>query len=91
MCTEAFPRYALGVDDLAATLGRRLREARQQRGWKLIDVAARCDDSPTFQSLSLIERGVHAPSVATLRRLAVALEVSTDQLLGIDDRREQAA
>ena len=58
----------------------RLREARAQRGWSQADLA---EATGLQQSaLSHYENGLRRPSFSNLRRLATALNVSTDHLVG---------
>jgi transcriptional regulator with XRE-family HTH domain len=52
-------------------LGRRIRQLREDRGLSLRTVAEAAGVSESF--LSQVERGVANPSVASLRRIAVAL------------------
>ncbi|HID62847.1 MAG TPA: cupin domain-containing protein [Anaerolineae bacterium] len=54
-------------------VGARVRTLRKRRGLSLRALAEVCDLSPN--TISLIERGVSSPSVATLHRLATALGV----------------
>ncbi|PZQ87064.1 MAG: XRE family transcriptional regulator [Leifsonia xyli] len=62
----------------------RLRAARELRGWSQSDLAARCG-MPT-SSVGHFEGGTRKPSFDNLRKLANALEVTTDYLLGrVDD------
>jgi len=63
----------------------RLKTAREQfRKWSQSDLAARAGLPPS--SIAHFETGSRKPSFDTLRRLANALEVTTDYLLGrVDD------
>lgn len=61
----------------------RLREARELRGLSQSDLAQRAGLQPS--ALSHFETGGRKPSFDNLRRLADALEVSTDFLLGRRD------
>src|SRR5882672_11570582 len=62
----------------------RLRAARELRGWNQSDLAGRARMPPS--SIAHFESGSRKPSFDTLRRLANALEVTTDYLLGrVDD------
>ena len=62
----------------------RLRAARELRGWSQGDLASRCS-MPT-SSVGHFESGTRKPSFDNLRKLANALEVTTDYLLGrVDD------
>ena len=63
----------------------RLRTAREQlRKWSQSELASRAGMPPS--SIAHFETGSRKPSFDTLRRLANALEVTTDFLLGrVDD------
>ncbi len=58
----------------------RLKAARDLRGWSQSDLASRAGMPPS--SIAHFETGSRKPSFDTLRRLANALEVTTDYLLG---------
>lgn len=58
----------------------RLRAAREMRGWSQSDLAQEAGMPPS--SIAHFETGSRKPSFDTLRRLANALEVTTDYLLG---------
>src|SRR6478736_8270962 len=66
-----------GVD---VRVRRRLRELRQQRGLTLEDVASRAGID--VSTLSRLESGKRRLALDHLPRLAAALSVSTDELLG---------
>jgi len=62
----------------------RLKTARDLRKWSQSDLASRAGMPPS--SIAHFETGSRKPSFDTLRRLANALEVTTDYLLGrVDD------
>jgi transcriptional regulator with XRE-family HTH domain len=62
----------------------RLRAARDLRQWSQSELADRAKLPPS--SIAHFETGSRKPSFDTLRKLAVALDVSTDYLLGrVDD------
>src|SRR6266403_349668 len=62
----------------------RLKAARDLRKWSQGDLAAAAGMPPS--SIAHFETGSRKPSFDTLRRLANALEVTTDYLLGrVDD------
>lgn len=65
-------------------VGSNLRTWRQQRGLSIRALADLCDLSPN--TISLIERGVTSPSVATLHQLATALQVPISSFF--EDRGE---
>ena len=54
-------------------VGSRVEALRRDRDLSMRGLAELCDLSPN--TISLIERGISSPSVSTLHRLAVALEV----------------
>ncbi|SNX74369.1 helix-turn-helix protein [Cereibacter ovatus] len=66
----------------------RLREARKLRGYNQEDLAARAEMPAT--TIAHFETGTRKPSFESLRRLAVALEITTDFLLGRVDSPELA-
>ncbi|TIL60502.1 MAG: helix-turn-helix transcriptional regulator [Mesorhizobium sp.] len=62
----------------------RLKKARNLRGYNQEDLAVRAGMPPS--SIAHFETGTRKPSFESLRRLAVALEITTDYLLGrVDD------
>lgn len=62
----------------------RLKTARELRKWSQSDLAGRA--GMPSSSIAHFETGSRKPSFDTLRRLANALEVTTDYLLGrVDD------
>jgi transcriptional regulator with XRE-family HTH domain len=70
---------AVAVDPLGRQLGRAIRSARQTAGISMRALATRCGLSQPF--LSAVERGLSMPSIATLYRIAEALEVAPSTLL----------
>ena len=67
----------------------RLRQARKLRDMEQAQLAAKAQLPPT--SISHFEAGSRKPSFETLRRLAQALDVTTDYLLGRVDEPNMAA
>ena len=62
----------------------RLKAARDLRKWSQSELAGRAGLPP--RTIAHFEAGSRKPSFDTLRRLATALEVTTDYLLGrVDD------
>jgi transcriptional regulator with XRE-family HTH domain len=62
----------------------RLREAREMRGYKQEKLADRAGMPAT--TIAHFEAGTRKPSFDSLRKLAIALEITTDYLLGrVDD------
>ncbi len=66
----------------------RLREARKLRGYSQEELATKADMPAT--TIAHFETGSRKPSFESLRRLAVALEITTDFLLGRVDSPELA-
>jgi transcriptional regulator with XRE-family HTH domain len=70
-----------------AFIGAGLRAARRDRGLTLREVADRAGVTESF--LSQVERDLASPSIATLRRIAVALGMSIGAILDGPERRGQ--
>ena len=70
----------MNLDDQAflRTLGERLRQRRQDRGWTQAELARRCRLHRTF--IGSVERGERNLSVLNLRRLARVLRVKLADL-----------
>jgi transcriptional regulator with XRE-family HTH domain len=68
------------VDHLPEAVGRRVREARTERGWTLDQFADRSGVSRRM--IVNVEAGTTNASIATLLRLASALHVSLADLVG---------
>jgi transcriptional regulator with XRE-family HTH domain len=64
-------------------LGNRIQNAREIRGFRAIDIAKEVGVGKSVWSLYESENRI--PSLATLIRIAEALNVSTDYLLGLTD------
>ena len=70
-----------GSPDPSEIFGERLKTAREElRMWNQSELAGRAGLPPS--SIAHFEGGSRKPSFDTLRRLANALEVTTDYLLG---------
>ena len=70
--------------DLATAFATRLRQAREIRGLDQGALSERAQVSAT--TLSHFESGRREPSLANLRRLVKALDVSADYLLGLSSQ-----
>jgi len=66
----------------------RLKAAREMRQLNQSDLASRAGLPPS--SIAHFESGTRKPSFETLRRVSIALEVTTDYLLGRVDTPELA-
>ena len=71
-------------DDIAATMGQRLRELRERAGLSLREVAKAADISAPF--LSDVELGRRFPTNETLALIAQKLRASTEELKKHDHR-----
>jgi len=70
--------------DPSLSFPERLKSARDLRGWSQAELAERAKMPPS--SIAHFETGSRKPSFDTLKKLANALEVTTDYLLGrVDD------
>lgn len=76
----------MSKDPGASTIGKRIKEVREKLGLNQAKLAAEADITPA--AISQIESGDRIPSTPILRRLATALQVSTDYLLGSTDKSE---
>lgn len=66
------------IVDLAA-MGRRIKEARERKGYTQEQLAELAELS--VQHVSVIERGIKAPKLKTFIHLANVLEINADYLL----------
>jgi len=80
--------YNAGTVIRGKTLGERLKEARKRKGWSRFRLSL----ETRIQELSIYryESGKGNPSLPTLMRLAKALDVSIDELLGLKMERGDA-
>lgn len=62
-----------------ATIGKRIRKARERKGWRQEDFAEKIGLSVTYTGM--IERGEKVPRLETFITIANVLGVSADQLL----------
>src|SRR3954454_7438469 len=66
----------------------RIREVRRARSLTLDEVAQRCDPPTTAQTIGRLETGTRTVSVGWLNRIAKALEVEAEDLVGGGPRAE---
>lgn len=69
-------------DVLARAIGRRIREAREDRGWTQQDLADRT--GIRRPNVARLERGSGLPNLATLLKVAAGLEIALEQLVAPD-------
>jgi transcriptional regulator with XRE-family HTH domain len=63
----------------------RIRDVRRARGLTLDDVAQRCEPPTTPQTIGRLETGARTVSVGWLNRIARALAVDAQDLVGTDE------
>lgn len=68
------------ADRLAVEVGARIRALREARGLSLQDIVARGGVGSKAR-MSLIERGMTQPTLASLARIASSLEIGVEELL----------
>lgn len=73
-------------DQEAVKVGKRIKEAREKLAFNQARLAAEAEITPA--AISQIEAGDRLPSTPILRRLAQALQVSVDFLLGSTNEPE---
>lgn len=84
---EANELDALGMSERLTALGKRVREARYEKGLSLEELGDKAGISPGL--LSQIERGLGNPSYSTLVKLSHALDLSLSSFF--DDHRPEAS
>lgn len=70
-------------EDPTRAIGQRIKKLREQSEFTQAKLAAEANITPA--AISQIEKGERIPSTPILRRMAAALKVSTDYLLGATD------
>jgi transcriptional regulator with XRE-family HTH domain len=71
------------ASDICARLGKRLRAARKEKGWRQIDLAQHSGVHEVH--ISDLERGTREVGLKTLQALAQALDVKLEKLFkGLD-------
>jgi transcriptional regulator with XRE-family HTH domain len=70
----------------AEQLGKRVREIRNQQGMTLEELAERSGVSRAM--LSKIERGENNPTLVVAVKVAVALGLTTAQLIGVEEQKQ---
>ncbi len=71
-------------EKLLIALGKRIQEVREQKGMSQVDLASKMIGKFDTTNISRIESGRNNPTIFTLYRIALALEISLNELLDID-------
>lgn len=71
--------------ELLKNVGKKIQEIRVKKGLTQVDLVGRIEGEIDTTNISRIESGRTNPTVFTLYRIAVALEISLKELLNIED------
>ncbi len=74
-------------EKLLIALGKRIQEVREQMGMSQVDLASKMIGKFDTTNISRIESGRNNPTIFTLYRIALALEISLNELLDIDTEK----
>lgn len=70
-------------EEILKSIGNKIREIRQEKGLSQLDVVGRMDGNIDVTNISRIEKGRTNPTVYTLFRIALALEVQPRDFLDV--------
>lgn len=71
--------------ELLKTVGRKIKEIRESKGLTQVDLVGKIEGEIDTTNISRIESGKTNPTIFTLYRIAIALEVSLKELLDIEE------
>ena len=71
--------------ELLRIVGSNIKKIRESKGLTQVDLVGKIDGEIDTTNISRIEAGTTNPTVFTLYRIAVALEVSVKELLDINE------
>ncbi|QYN51650.1 MULTISPECIES: helix-turn-helix domain-containing protein [Apibacter] len=71
--------------ELLKTVGRKIKEIRESKGLTQVDLVGKIEGEIDTTNISRIESGRTNPTIFTLYRIAIALEVSLKELLDIEE------
>ncbi|WP_341221603.1 helix-turn-helix transcriptional regulator [Polaribacter atrinae] len=74
-------------DNLLITLGKRIQELRESKGFSQVDLAGKMLGKFDTTNISRIESGRTNPTIFTLFRIAEALEIPLQQILTFEDSK----
>lgn len=70
-------------EKILKSIGNKIKEIRQEKGFSQLDLVGRMDGNIDVTNISRIEKGRTNPTVYTLFRIALALEVHPKEFLDI--------
>lgn len=70
-------------EEILKSIGNKIKEIRQEKGLSQLDVVGRMDGNIDVTNISRIEKGRTNPTVYTLFRIALALEVQPRDFLDV--------
>ena len=70
--------------ELLKKVGKKVQELRNEKGMKQVDLAAKIQGDIDTTNISRIESGRTNPTIYTLYRIAIALEISLTDLIQIE-------
>jgi len=73
----------LEKEKILKSIGNKIKEIRQEKGFSQLDLVGRMDGNIDVTNISRIEKGRTNPTVYTLFRIALALEVHPKEFLDI--------
>ncbi|MBS9768800.1 MAG: helix-turn-helix transcriptional regulator [Flavobacteriaceae bacterium] len=73
-------------EHLLISIGKRVQELREQKGLSQVDLAGKIIGKFDTTNISRIESGRTNPTIFTLQRIAIALEISLKELVAIDEK-----
>lgn len=71
--------------ELLKTVSRKIKEIRESKGLTQVDLVGKIEGEIDTTNISRIESGRTNPTIFTLYRIAIALEVSLKELLDIEE------
>jgi transcriptional regulator with XRE-family HTH domain len=74
-------------ENLLVTLGKRIQELRESKGFSQVDLAGKMLGKFDTTNISRIESGRTNPTIFTLFRIAEALEVPLNELLILESSK----
>jgi transcriptional regulator with XRE-family HTH domain len=71
--------------DLLKIIGKNIKQARQSKNMAQVDLAVRMEGKIDTTNISRIEAGRTNPTIYTLHRISIALEVPLEDLIHIEE------